>query len=209
MQWIFVHGLGQTPSSWDKTIENLAMNLNCNCPNLSEMLQNKEMNYVNLYAAFSEYCDNFHETLAICGLSLGGVLALYYVIEHPQKVNSLALIAAQYKMPKKLLAFQNAVFRFMPNFMFRQMGLGKAQVIQLSKSMMELDYSSELNKILCPVLVICGEKDSANKKTAKELASRLAHAELCMVRKAGHEVNVDAPMQLAKALDDFIRKKNS
>jgi len=172
------------------------------------MLQNKQTNYVNLYAAFSEYCDNFSESLSICGLSLGGVLALHYVIEHPQKVKSLVLIAAQYKMPKKLLAFQNTVFRFMPNFMFQQMGLGKAQFIQLSKSMMKLDYSGELNKILCPVLVICGEKDNANKKTAKELASRLAHAELCMVEKAGHEVNVDAPTQLAKVLDDFIREEN-
>lgn len=206
MQQIFVHGLGQTPSSWDKTIDNLAMNSNCNCTNLSEMLQNKETNYSNLYAAFSEYCDGFSGQLAICGLSLGGVLALHYGIEHPQKVKSLALIAAQYKMPKKLLAFQNIIFRFMPNAMFQQMGLTKAQFIQLSKSMMELDYSGELNKISCPVLVICGEKDSANMKAAKELSNRLAHAEFCIIEKAGHEVNVDAPERLAEVLDGFMKE---
>jgi len=204
MQQIFVHGLGQTPLSWEKTIENLAMNANCNCPNLSEMLQSKETNFTNLYAAFSEYCDSFSEPLAICGLSLGGVLALQYGIEHPQKIKSLALIAAQYKMPKNLLAFQNVIFRFMPNSMFQQMGLGKAQFIQLSKSMMELDYSGELNKISCPVLVIYGEKDSANRKASKELAEHLPHGKLCMIEKAGHEVNVDAPEQLAKVLDGFM-----
>ncbi len=209
MQQIFVHGLGQTPSSWDKTIENLTMNSNCNCPNLSEMLQNKETNYTNLYTAFSEYCDGFSEPLAICGLSLGGVLALHYGIEHPQKVKLLALIAAQYKMPKNLLAFQNVIFRFMPNAMYRQMGLGKAQFIQLSKSMMELDYSGELNKISCPVLVICGEKDSTNMKASQELAGRLAHAEFCVIEKAGHEVNVDAPERLARILDGFIGDRNS
>lgn len=208
MQQIFVHGLGQTPSSWDKTIENLAMNSNCNCPDLSEMLQNKETNYSNLYAAFSEYCNGFSEPLIICGLSLGGVLALHYGIEHPQKVKALALIAAQYKMPKSLLAFQNFIFRFMPNSMFQQMGLGKAQFIQLSKSMMELDYSGELNKISCPVLVICGEKDSANIKAAKELSGRLAHAEICIIQKAGHEVNVDAPERLAEVLDGFMVDRN-
>ena len=208
MQQIFVHGLGQTPSNWDKTIENLAMNSNCNCPDLSEMLQNKETNYTNLYAAFSEYCDGFSEPLAICGLSLGGVLALHYGIEHPQKVKALALIAAQYKMPKKLLSFQNFIFRFMPNSMFQQMGLGKVQFIQLSKSMMELDYSGELNKISCPVLVICGEKDSANIKAAKELSGRLAHAEICIIQKAGHEVNVDAPERLAEVLDGFMIDRN-
>lgn len=209
MQQIFLHGLGQTPENWDKTIENLEMNLNCNCPDLSEMLKNKENNYMNLYTAFSEYCDGFSEPLAICGLSLGGVLALHYGIEHPQKVKSLALIAAQYKMPKKLLAFQNVIFRFMPNAMFKQMGLGKAQFIQLSKSMMELDYSGVLNKISCPVLVICGEKDSANKKAAEELAGQLACAEFCMIENAGHEVNVDAPKRLAEVLDGFMGDKNS
>lgn len=208
MQQIFVHGLGQTPSSWNKTIENLAMKSNCNCPNLSEMLQNKETNYSNLYAAFSEYCDGFSEQLAICGLSLGGVLALHYGIEHPQKVKSLALIAAQYKMPKNLLAFQNIIFRFMPNAMFQQMGLRKAQFIQLSKSMMELDYSGELNKISCPVLVVCGEKDSSNIKAAKELSDKLAHAEFCIIEKAGHEVNVDAPERLAEVLDCFMGDRN-
>lgn len=209
MQQIFVHGLGQTPADWNKTIENLAINSNCNCPDLSEMLRNKETNYTNLYAAFSEYCDGFAESLAICGLSLGGVLALHYGIEHPQKVKSLALIAAQYKMPKNLLAFQNLIFRFMPNSMFKQMGLGKAQFIQLSKSMMELDYSEELNKIICPVLVICGEKDSANKKAAKELADRLPHAEFAIIEKAGHEVNTDAPERLAEVLADFMGDRKS
>ncbi len=208
MQQIFVHGLGQTPSSWDKTIENLEMNLNCNCPDLSEMLQGKETDYANLYAAFSEYCDGFPGPLAICGLSLGGVLALHYGIEHPQKVDSLALIAVQYKMPKRLLTFQNVIFRFMPNSMFRQMGLGKAQFIQLSKSMMDLDYSGELDKISCPVLVVCGEKDNANKKASIELVERLAHAKSCMIEKAGHEVNVDTPEQLAKVLNGFAGDRN-
>ncbi len=209
MRQIFVHGLGQTPSSWDKTIETLAMNANCYCPDLSEMLKNKETNYTKLYAAFSEYCDSFSEPLAICGLSLGGVLALHYGMEHPQKVKSLILIATQYKMPKKLLAFQNMIFRFMPNAMFKQMGLGKAQFIQLSRSMTELDYSGELNKISCPVLVICGKKDRANMKASQELASRLAHAEFCVIEKAGHEVNVDAPERLAGVIDDFIGDRNS
>lgn len=208
MQQIFVHGLGQTPLSWDKTIENLEINSNCNCPNLSEMLQNKGSNYTNLYAAFSEYCDGFSEPLAICGLSLGGVLALHYGIEHPQKIKSLALIAAQYKMPKNLLAFQNVIFRFMPKRMFQQIGLGKEQFIQLSKSMMELDYSGELNRISCSVLVICGEKDSANMKAAKELADRLDHAEFCVIENAGHEVNVDAPERLARVLDGFMGDGN-
>lgn len=203
MQKIFVHGLGQTPASWDKTIEKLQTKADCSCPALFDMLQNKEADYQNLYAAFSEYCDGFSEPLSICGLSLGGVLALHYAIEHPGKTDSLILIAAQYKMPRRLLAFQNFVFRFMPEKMFGQMGLGKQQFIRLSESMTDLDYREGLSRITCPVLVVCGEKDSANLKASKELASRLAHARLCVVEKAGHEVNADAPERLAELFNDF------
>lgn len=204
MQQIFVHGLGQKPSSWDKTIENLKVNSNCSCPDLSEMLQSGETNYANLYVKFSEYCGGFSEPIALCGLSLGAVLALHYGIEHPGKVKSLALIAAQYKMPKALLAFQNIMFHFMPDSRFQGIGFGKKQFIQLSKSMMKLDYSAELNKISCPVLVICGEKDSANMKAARELSERVPQAEFCIIENAGHAVNADAPEQLAKVLDGFM-----
>lgn len=211
MRYIFVHGLGQTPASWDKTIENLSVQLggegiaaSCASPDLSELLRNKDTNYVNLYTAFSEYCDSVPEPITICGLSLGGILALHYGIEHPHKVKALVLIGAQYKMPKKLLAFQNVIFRFMPQAMFRQMGFGKKQFIELSKSMMELDFSNDLDKISCPVLVVCGEKDKANMEAAKGLADCLSHAEFCMIGNSGHEVNVDAPEQLAERISVFM-----
>lgn len=211
MQYIFVHGLGQTPASWDKTIEKLSgqsggegIAASCDCPDLYGLLLNKDTNYVNLYTVFSEYCDSILGLLTICGLSLGGILALHYGIEHPKKVKALVLIGTQYKMPKKLLAFQNVIFRFMPQAMFRQMGFGKEQFIELSKSMMELDFSDDLDKISCPVLVVCGEKDKANMEAAKGLAGCLTHAKLCVIQNAGHEVNVDAPERLAERMRDFI-----
>ena len=37
--------------------------------------------------------------ICLCGLSLGGVLALNYAIEHPEKIKGMVLIATQYKMP--------------------------------------------------------------------------------------------------------------
>lgn len=215
MQYIFVHGLGQTPLSWDKTIENLSEQFdrkenmeNCVCPNLSELLHHKDVNYLNLYTAFSGYCDSFCEPLMLCGLSLGGILALHYGIEHPYKVKSMVLIGAQYRMPKKLLAFQNVIFRFMPQSMFRQMGFGKQQFIALTNSMLELDFSDDLTKVQCPVLVVCGEKDKANMEAAKGLEGCLTYAQLCVIQNAGHEVNVDAPEKLAVRIGEFMAQCN-
>ena len=206
MKQIYVHGLGQTPDSWEKTIMQLKAVEYSVCPNLAELSQGNEATYRNLYAAFSSACSKLNEPIDLCGLSLGGVLALNYAVEHPEKVKSLVLIAAQYKMPKRLLQFQNVLFRFMPKSMFQQMGFTKVEFIELCKTMMTLDFSKSLEKVSCPVLVVCGEKDGANKKASVELAAILRNAELQVVNGSGHEINVEAPEKLADILGVFYER---
>lgn len=203
MKQVYIHGLGQTPASWGKTITNLKNDKEIVCPNLSEFVQKDEVNYKNLFNGFSNICNKIDGSIDLCGLSLGGVLALNYAIDYPEKVHSMVLIAAQYKMPKKMLKFQNAVFRFMPKSMFQQMGFTKKEFIEICRTMMELDFSKSLHKVSCPVLVVCGEKDSANKKASMELAGILENAELQVMNEAGHEVNVEAPKELAEIIGDF------
>lgn len=205
MKSIYLHGLGQVPTDWEKTIAQLESAKCSLCPNLADLLEEKEATYQNLYSAFSEICNGFHETINLCGLSLGGVLALNYAIDYPEKVNSLVLIAAQYKMPKGVLFFQNILFQFMPKKLFQQMGFGKTEFLKLCKSMMKLDFSQSIQKIHCPVLVIYGEKDYANRKATIELAGILESAELQMIHNSGHEVNIEAPEKLAEVLRDFFK----
>ncbi|MCM1263859.1 MAG: alpha/beta hydrolase [Butyrivibrio sp.] len=206
MQQIYLHGLGQTPNSWEKTIMQLESAAHSECPNLAKLIQGQDVTYQNLYKAFSKICDSFDLKINLCGLSLGGVLALNYACEHPEKVNSLVLIATQYKMPKGLLRIQNILFQFMPKNMFQQTGFSKVNFLQLCKTMMELDFSNFIRKITCPTLVICGEKDSANKKAAEELARIMKNAEFQVINDSGHEVNIDAPEKLAETLRVFYKQ---
>lgn len=200
---IYLHGLGQTPASWDKTIECLKETEPSLCPNLAQLLQGKKATYENLYKAFSEICEAQEEKIDLCGLSLGSVLALQFAMEHPGKVNSLVLIAPQYKMPVTLLKLQNFLFRFLPESGFQQTGFGKREFMELCRTMIPLDFSASLGEIACPVLLICGEKDSANQKAALELAGKLKNARYQVIPGAGHEVNLEAPEKLAEALADF------
>lgn len=206
MNQVFIHGLGQTPDSWKQTLSYFPNNDNCICPDLVKMAQGKEVTYSTLYSAFSEEFGQYDAPLNLCGLSLGGVLALNYAIEHPEKTNSLILIAAQYKMPKNLLRFQNTIFRLMPKSMFQEIGFGKSDFITLCKTMSELDFSKQITQISCPVLIICGEKDTANKKVASEMADLIENSELTIIEKSGHEVNVEAPEKLAEVIQGFIQK---
>ena len=201
MKSVFLHGLGQSASSWDKTLENSG-GFRAVCPELSKLMTG-EASYSALYNGFSEYCEKLGERINLCGLSLGGILALNYAAEHLENVNSLVLIGAQYKMPKALLRFQNLIFRFMPNSAFKDVGLEKADFIRLSKSMMDLDFGEELEKIACPVLVIVGERDKPNRKAAEELSKKLPNSEFEVIADSGHEVNVDAPKRLAELIGAF------
>lgn len=205
LKYIFLHGLGQVSSSWKNTISNIDEQSDILCPNLSDLFRDKEISYINLYKSFSEYCKGFSEPLNICGLSLGGIVALQYVIENPTKVNSIVLIGTQFTMPKRLLKLQNMIFYLMPNRMFKQMGFEKIDFINLSKSMMNLDFQQDLKTITCSTLIICGEKDKVNKQASLQLQQQVPHAEVVFIKNAGHEVNIDAPRELGKVLNDFFK----
>ena len=206
MKQIYLHGLGQNPDSWSKVIEQLEAAEHSMCPDLSELVQGQDTTYQNLYAAFSAMCDEIEEDICLCGLSLGGVLALNYAIEQKKKIKGLVLIATQYKMPKKLLRVQNAIFRFMPKSMFQQTGFGKSDFLKLCNTMMELDFSDSIYNVSCPTLVIYGEKDRANKNASIELANMLIDAELQVFNGVGHEINIEAPDKLEETLRVFFGK---
>ena len=169
MKYLYLHGLGQKPDSWDRVIKETTVSDRSASLSLAEMLEGKAATYKELYTAFSEECNKENDEIVLCGLSLGAVLALNYAIDHPNKVKALVLIAAQYKMPEKLLKFQNMLFRFMPNTMFKQFGLKKADVISLCGTMTELDFRDSLCKVSCPALIVCGKRTTQTKKPQRNL----------------------------------------
>ena len=67
MKQIYVHGLGQTSDSWTKTIDILQTTDYSLCPNLPDLVHSKEVTYDNLYAAFSDYCNQYDEPIDLCG----------------------------------------------------------------------------------------------------------------------------------------------
>lgn len=107
MKKILVHGSGHKATSWKKTIEYMKDNKDILCPNLYSILNGKDASYTNLYSAFTEYCNEINGKINLCGLSLGGILALNYALDFPEKVQSLILIGTPYKVPKIMFSIQN------------------------------------------------------------------------------------------------------
>lgn len=204
MKTIFLHGLGQPNTVWKQTTDRLSLQTEIICPELFSTNTKEVLTYKRVYQDFQNSLEMTDEPFNLCGLSLGGVLALNYCIDRPDKVMAAALIAAQYRMPRRLLSLQNAVFHLMPEFGFRETGLSKRDMITLTNSMKSLDFSEGLSKINIPMVIICGEKDRANLRASEELATLIPGANLHIVKGSGHEINREAPEELASILNRFF-----
>lgn len=157
---ILVHGSGHRAASWEKTVSCLGGREDVLCPELSDILGGKEASYPNLCASFADYCAQVGEPFHLCGLSLGGILALHYTLEHPEQVRTLVLIGTPHKVPGESFALQNAVFRFLPKSVFTSMAFDKRNTFALGSSMKNLDFSARAGGIRCPALILCGGKGS-------------------------------------------------
>ena len=204
MPCVLVHGLGQNASSWNKIISLMLEHNKLYCPELFDLPECREVGYGGLFSAFTNYINAIPGRLNLCGISLGAILSLNYAIEHPEKVQSMVLIAAQYRIPKLLLSLQNIIFHLLPESFFTSKGQGKRQTIELVDSMSTLDFSARLDSLTCSVLVVRGEKDTANKKASRELTKNLSKVEFQIVAGVGHEINTEAPEELASILNIYL-----
>ena len=200
---ILIYGSGHKASSWQKTISFLDHQEDSLCPDLSAILNGREASFPNLRAAFAQYCARAGVPVHLCGLSLGGILALDYALDHPENVKTLVLIGTPHKVPKFAFALQNVAFRFLPKSTFASMAFDKRDTFALGNSMKDLDFSGQLGDLRCPTLILCGEKDSANLKSARFLAGHIPGAELQVIGNTGHVVNEENPRGLAKRLNEF------
>ena len=198
---LFLHGLGQGPDSWRAVAERLT-GVDAVIPDLGAMLAGRA-DYLALRGALFAVCDAEKAPLHLCGLSLGGVLALAYAAHRPERVASLVLIGTPYTMPKRLLKLPDLLFAITPRTAFESLGLTKRQMRGLSLSMATLEIPALLPRVRCRTLVLCGVKDRANRKAARQLQEGLSNAAMQTIDGAGHEANREAPEALSAALAAF------
>jgi len=105
------------------------------------------------------------------------------------------------------MILQNLIFRFIPRKTFEKIVISKEEVIYLTKSIMNLNFKKDLEKIKCPTLIICGEKDKANIKASMKLKDLISSSTFKIIKNSGHEVNIDNPKLLGKELNNFLDTK--
>lgn len=110
MKKVLIHGSGQKADSWNKMLSYIENKEDFLFPSLADLLAEKPAAYPNIYHALSNYCSLLPSPFHLCNLSLGGILALDYTIEHPDKVKSLVIIATPHQIPTFQFYFQKLIF---------------------------------------------------------------------------------------------------
>ena len=173
-----------------------------------------------------------YKNVHMLGNSLGGHVALVYILKHPERIKTLTLTGSsglfengmgdsypkrgdrEYIKKKTALTFYdpamateelvNEVFEITNN------RIKVIKIIALAKSAIRNNLGEELNQIKQPTCLIWGNNDTITPPfVAKEFQSLIPNSELHFIDKCGHAPMMEVPIEFNKILDAFLAKQKT
>lgn len=174
------------------------------------------------------------QPIDLVGFSMGGYVALHYALNHPGAVKRLVLIAssawgltdAEKKRRKYILSslkihgysgitkqrigeFVHPDHRKSPAVeVIRAMDetLGKDTLIaQLQASTYRPSMAEQLNQLDIPVLIVGAAQDQlAAQEVMLAMGEKIPNCKVEIIEGCGHMIPLEAPEQLARAINDFF-----
>lgn len=165
----------------------------------------------------------------LLGNSLGGHVALVYILKHPEKIKTLTLTGSsglfesgmgdsypkrgnrEYIRKKTELTFYdpamatdelvNEVFEITNN------RIKVIKIISLAKSAIRNNLGEELSMIKQPTCLIWGKNDTITPPfVAEEFRKLIPNSELHFIDKCGHAPMMEVPQEFNVILDQFLSK---
>ncbi len=179
---------------------------------------------------FIEHRD--YKNIHLMGNSLGGHVALVYVLKKPERIKSLILTGSsglfengmgdsypkrgdkEYIRNKTSLTFYNPalatdelvdeVFEITNNRM------KVIKIIALAKSAIRNNLGNELNQIKTPTCLIWGKNDTITPPfVGEEFHKLIPNSELHFIDKCGHAPMMEVPEEFNRILEEFLLKMKS
>ena len=226
---VLLHGVGIDAAMWQPQLDGLADALELYAPNLpgfgaEETRVPPIREAADLLAADLE--SRGFESVHLCGLSLGGMVAIALAARHPALVRGLVVSGAQMRVSRLLRTLLLGVGRVLPERALLAGSnlpasagpemraaeerlarrLGKSGILSVMRAAAHADLTDDLRRIRCPTLVLCGGRDNRlNRRAAGRIAAAISGAELQLVPEAGHVWNVELPDRFNAVLLRFVR----
>ena len=170
-----------------------------------------------------------YEHIHLLGNSLGGHVALVYVLKNPERVRSLILTGSsglfengmgdsypkrgdkEYIRKKTQLTFYDpamATDELVDEcFEITNNRLKVIKIISLAKSAIRNNLGSELNQISQPTCLIWGNNDTITPPfVAREFNKLIPNSELHFIDKCGHAPMMEVPDEFNQILNAFLSK---
>lgn len=163
----------------------------------------------------------------IVGFSLGGIAAMMFALEHPEKLSKLVLVGTtakfplypsfilnvlRYVLPYKMVTrsickqrFYKPSKKIVEDSLLRAMTVDSYVAYESLKEYTKSDFRDRVRKIKAPTLIIVGEKDKINLDASKYLNREIKGSELRIVSDSGHTVMVEKSEEFNQILEAFIR----
>jgi 3-oxoadipate enol-lactonase len=215
---VLLHGIGTGPGAWEPQVGALSGDREVIAPDLVPAYR------FGLEAAVKEVLRlaDAHRPVELCGLSLGGLVALRVAEERSEEADRLIVCAAFDRLPpgiRRRIRGLAAATRFVPRgFLHRQLvadlpeahraraldEIAALRPRELSRLMWEAAGAAvDPSRIVAATLVLCGERDEANLPLAHALAQRVPSSRFEVVPDAGHVANLDNPAAFSALLEDI------
>ncbi len=225
---VFIHGSGGNSSAWSHQCAKLHKLFNIAAVDLPGHGKSGGHGKQDI----SEYVLDVKEILSVLklehpiliGHSLGAAIALDFAAKYPQAISGVAATGGGLTLPVNPDILDG--FRKQPDFVLDMIckfslakenrpkfydalraSLGQANVDVVSGDMLacsKFNLTGELQKIIAPVLVICGTEDKMTPPASSEqIATGIAGTKLVLIEGAGHMVMMEKPSAFNDALRDF------
>lgn len=204
---VLLHGLGQTPQSWQDQVTALPAGFKAVAPWLRGLRPGRDEQFSVQGAADDVLAQlNTHgvEQMSLVGVSLGALVALDAAVRAPDAVSHLVLAAGPLNPSKATLGVQKLLFRLVPAGRMASMGVQKRRFLQALDELAGVDHRSRLGEVTARTLVLVGSDDRANLPAAHALAAGIPGARLEILPGAGPQLNTDAPALFNELVYGFL-----
>jgi pimeloyl-ACP methyl ester carboxylesterase len=230
---VFIHGAGGTGAFWQDQVEGLAAWANTIALDLpghgtSDGAAKDDIGeYAQPVADFINDVKPFRPV--VCGLSLGGAIALQLLLDFPDLVKAGILISTGAKLrvaPEIFDAIEND-FNGFSNMMVKlavsqatdadRVERFKQDLEQCGPEVLLADFGAcdrfdvmqRVASITLPVLIVTAEDDQVTPpKYGDFLGDSISNARRVHIGDAGHIVPLEKPEAVNRAIADFLKEKN-
>jgi pimeloyl-ACP methyl ester carboxylesterase len=136
------------------------------------------------------------EKTAVMGHSMGALIALGLAVGSPERVKRLVLVSPAIGLTNKTVTSSVVPLvaagrylqpAFVPTLFYDAVRAGPLTLWRAARELLAFDAGEQLRSLTTPTLIVHGERDAlVPLATAKALRDRIPHAEMYVIRGAGH-----------------------